>query len=393
MSLKTAPELPVTNLDLTEEQQMIRETVRRYAEEVIAPGARHADETCTFNLEAWKGMCELGLAGLPFPEEWGGAGMDSLSYIIAVEEVARVCASTALSYAAHVSLGTYPIYAWGRQPLKERYLRGLCTGEYMGAYGLTEPNAGSDSGGTQTMAADDGDHYVLNGRKCFITNGSYAKTFVCTAQSDKSKGAKGIIALIVDRDFPGFQVEPGEVKLGMRGSDWTNLVFQDCRVPKDFVLGPPGEGFSTFMKTLEGGRISIGALGVGIAQGALDQALKYAVEREQFGKPLADHQAVAFKLADMQVETNAARHLVYHAARLKDAGRPFGTESAMAKYFSSEVCMRVTYEAIQIFGGNGYSREYPVERMYRDAKLCTIGEGTSEVQKIIISRALLRLVR
>lgn len=393
MNSKTLADAPLTNLDLSEEQQMIRETVRRYAEEVIAPGARQADETCTFNLEAWKGMCELGLPGLPFPEEWGGAGLGTLAYAVAVEEVARVCASTALSYAAHVSLGTYPIYAWGRQPLKEKYLRGLIAGEFMGAYGLTEPNAGSDSGGTQTTAADAGDHYVLNGRKCFITNGSYAKTFVCTAQADKSKGPKGIVALIVDRDMPGFAVEPGETKLGMRGSDWTNLVFQDCKVPKDFVLGPPGEGFSTFMKTLEGGRISIGALAVGIAQGALDQAAKYACEREQFGVPLADHQAVAFKLADMQVETTAARHLVYHAARLKDAGRPFGTDSAMAKYYASEVCMRATYEAIQVLGGNGYSREYPVERMYRDAKLCTIGEGTSEVQKIIVSRALLRGLR
>ncbi len=211
-----------------------------------------------------------------------------------------------------------------------------------------------------------------------------------TAQTDKSKGAKGIVAMILDRDMEGFSIEKGETKLGMRGSDWVNLVFQDCRVPVNHLLGEEGDGFATFMKTLEGGRISIGALGVGIAQGALDQALKYAGEREQFGKPLSKHQAVAFKLADMQTEITAARHLVWHAARLKDAGRPYGTDSAMAKYFSSEVAMRCTYEAIQILGGNGYSREFPVERMYRDAKLCTIGEGTSEVQKIIISRDLIR---
>ncbi|MBC8328493.1 MAG: acyl-CoA dehydrogenase family protein [Planctomycetes bacterium] len=383
----------VTNFDLTDEQQMIRETVQRFANEVIAPGARQADEECAFPLDVWKQMCELGLAGLPFEEKWGGAGLDNLSYIIAVEEVSRVCGSTGLAYAAHVSLGTWPIYAFGSEALKQRYLPGLCAGEYMGAYGLTEPNAGSDSGGTQTTARLDGDHYVVNGAKCFITNGSYAKPFVITAQTDKSKGPKGIVALVVDRDSDGFQVDKGEVKLGMRGSDWTNLVFQDCLVPADNLLGKPETGFATFMKTLEGGRISIGALSLGIAQGALDQALRYATEREQFGKPLAQHQAVAFKLADMRTEITAARHLVYHAARLKDAGRDYGVAAAMAKYFASEVSVRATYEAIQVFGGNGYSREYPVERMYRDSKLNTIGEGTSEVQKLIISRDLLRQVR
>ena len=392
MSIETTQGF-ATNLDLSEEQQMIRETVRRFAEEVIGPGAREADENCQLNLEAWKGMCELGLPGLPFPEEVGGAGLDNLSYILAVEEIARVCASTSLTLAAHVSLGTWPIYAWGREPLKEKYLAGLCSGESMGAYGLTEPGAGSDSGGTRTTATRDGEYWILQGRKCFITNGSYAKTFVCTAQTDRSLGAKGIIAIVVDRDTPGFSIEPGETKLGMRGSDWVNLVFQDCRVPDEHVLGPPGEGFATFMKTLEGGRISIGALAVGIAQGAYEQALRYSTERVQFDRPLCDHQAVAFKLADMATEIAAARHLVYHAARLKDLGRDFGTEASMAKYFASEVSMRVTYEAIQIFGGNGYSREYPVERMYRDAKLCTIGEGTSEIQKLIISRSILRAFR
>lgn len=380
----------VTNFDLTEEQEMIRDMVRRFAEEVVAPGAGHADEHKELNQEAWEGMKELGMTGLPFPEEWGGAGMDQLSYIIAVEELAKVCASTALTYSAHVSLGTWPILAFGSEELKKRYLPGLCAGEFMGAYGLTEPGAGSDSAGTQTTAVKDGDDYIINGAKCFITNGSFAKSFVITAQTDKELGSKGIMAMVIDRDQPGFTIEPGEEKLGMRGSDWVNLVFQDCRLPQDAVLGLEGEGFATFMKTLEGGRISIGALGLGIAQGALDQAAAFAAEREQFGKPLARHQAVAFKLADMETEVQAARHLVYHAARLKDAGRPYGTEAAMAKYYASEVCMRATYEAIQIFGGNGYSREYPVERMYRDAKLCTIGEGTSEVQKIIISRELMK---
>ena len=380
----------VTNFDLTEEQEMIRDTVRRFANEVVAPGAAAADEHKQLNMDAWKGMCELGLPGLPFSEEVGGVGMDNLCYNIAVEELSRVCASTGLTLAAHVSLGTWPIYAFGSEALKERYLPGLCSGEFMGAYGLTEPGAGSDSAGTQTSAILDGDHYIINGAKCFITNGSHAKSFVITVQTDKALGAKGIMAMVIDRDQAGFKIEPGEEKLGMRGSDWVNLVFEDCRVPTDAVLGPEGEGFATFMKTLEGGRISIASLSLGIAQGALDQAVAYGKEREQFGVPLVKHQAVAFKLADMETEITAARHLVYHAARLKDADRPYGSAAAVAKYFASEVAMRCTYEAIQIFGGNGYSREYPVERMYRDAKLCTIGEGTSEVQQIIISRDLLK---
>ena len=380
----------LTNFDLTEEQEMIRDTVRRFAKEVVAPGAAAADEHKQLNMEAWQGMCELGLPGLPFSEDCGGVGLDNLCYNIAVEEISRVCASTGLTLAAHVSLGTWPIYAFGSDALKERYLPGLCSGEFMGAYGLTEPGAGSDSAGTTTTAVLDGDHYIINGAKCFITNGNHAKCFVITVQTDKALGAKGIMAMVIDRDQPGFKIEPGEEKLGMRGSDWVNLVFEDCRVPTDAVLGPEGEGFATFMKTLEGGRISIASLSLGIAQGALDQALAYGKEREQFGVALTKHQAVAFKLADMETEITAARHLVYHAARLKDLDRPYGTAAAMAKYYASEVAMRCTYEAIQIFGGNGYSREYPVERMYRDAKLCTIGEGTSEVQKIIISRDLLK---
>jgi alkylation response protein AidB-like acyl-CoA dehydrogenase len=382
-----------TNFDLTEEQEMIRETVERFANEVVAPGARQADEDCQLNEAAWEGMKELGLTGIPFDEKWGGAGMDTLSYILVVEEISRVCGSTGLTLAAHTSLGTYPIYAWGKEELKEQYLPGLCAGDYMGAYGLTEPGAGSDAAGTKTVGVKDGDDYIVNGAKCFITNGSYAKPFIITVQTDASLGAKGIIAMVIDGDTDGFSVLKGETKLGMRGSDWTNLVFQDCRVPVVNVLGEPENGFSTFMKTLEGGRISIGALSLGIAQGALDQALRYASEREQFGEPLLKHQAVAFKLAQMENEILAARHLVYHAARLKDAGREFGTAASHAKLYASEVSVRASYEAIQIFGGNGYSREYPVERMYRDSKLNTIGEGTSEVQKLIISRALAASLR
>lgn len=380
----------MTAFDLSEEQQMIRETVRKFAVEELEPIAGAIDEEHRFPMESWKKMAELGLTGIPISEEYGGAGLDTLSYILAVEEIARVCASTSLTLAAHVSLGTYPIYAWGTEELKRKYVPALASGAELGGYGLTEPGAGSDSGGTRTTAVRDGDSYVLNGRKCFITNASYARTLICTAVTDPGLGAKGISAFVVERDFPGFSVEKGEVKLGMRGSDWASLVFEDCRVPASNMVGPPGEGFKTFMKTLDGGRISIGALSLGIAQGALDKALRYADERETFGKKLHEHQAVAFKLADMETQVSAARHLVYHAARLKDAGRPFGRESAIAKLYASEAAMKVSYDAIQIYGGNGYSREYPVERYLRDAKLCTIGEGTSEIQRLVISRALVR---
>ncbi|MCB9883420.1 MAG: acyl-CoA dehydrogenase [Planctomycetes bacterium] len=379
-----------TAFDLTEEQQMIRESVRKFALEEVEPIATEIDEHQRFATETWEKMGALGLTGIPISEEYGGAGLDTLSYILAVEELARVCASTSLSYAAHVSLGTYPIYAWGSEELKRKYVPKLASGEHMGAYGLTEPGAGSDAGGTKTMAVRDGDQYVLNGRKCFITNANYAQTFVCTAVTEPGKGAKGISAFVVERDTPGFLIEKGEVKLGMRGSDWGSLVFDDCRVPVGNMVGPEGEGFATFMKTLEGGRISIGALSLGIAQGALDKALSHAQVRQAFGKPLAAQQAVQFKLATMATEIDAARHLVYHAARLKDAGRAFGKEGAMAKLFASEVAMRASYEAIQIYGGVGYSREYPVERYLRDAKLCTIGEGTSEIQRLVIARQILK---
>ena len=379
-----------TAFDLTEEQQMIRETVRKFAVEDVEPIAAELDRDQRFATETWEKMKELGLTGIPISEEYGGAGLNSLAYIIAVEEISRVCASTALGYAAHVSLGTYPIYAWGSDELRQKYVPSLASGEHMGAYGLTEPGAGSDAGGTKTMATRDGADYVLNGRKCFITNANYAQTFICTAVTEPGVGAKGISAFVVERDMPGFLIEKGEEKLGMRGSDWGSLVFESCRVPAANMVGPEGQGFATFMKTLDGGRISIGALGLGIAQGAYDKAMEHAQIRKTFGKPLAEHQAVGFKLATMATEIEAARHLVYHAARLKDAGRPFGKESAMAKLYSSEVAMRACYEAIQIYGGVGYSREYPVERYLRDAKLCTIGEGTSEIQRLVIARMLLK---
>lgn len=392
MSEATVPNATslVTGLDLTDEQRMLVETVRDFAASEVEPIAGEIDRNHRFPLETWKKMVELGITGIPISAEYEGAGLGTLAYILVVEELAKVCASTALTLAAHVSLGTYPIYAWGSEELRRRYVPDLASGRAMGAYGLTEPGAGSDSGGTKTMAVRKGDRYVLNGRKCFITNANFAQTFICTAVTEPGKGAKGISAFVVERSTKGFHVEKGEEKLGMRGSDWASLVFEDCEVPAGNMVGPEGEGFRTFMKTLDGGRISIGALALGIAEGSLIKAAAYSKQRIAFGKPLADQQAVAFKIATMATEIEAARHLVYHAARLKDAGLPFSKESAMAKLYASEVAMRASYEAIQIFGGNGYSQEYPVERYWRDAKLCTIGEGTSEIQRLVISRQVLK---
>jgi len=380
-------------LELTDEQQMVREMVADFARNELAPIAHEIDEEHRFPRESWDKIVELGLPGIPFPEEYGGSDQGTLAYAIAVEEVAKACASTGLTLAAHVSLGSYPIFAWGGETLAKRYLPGLISGEYMGAYGLTEPGAGSDSGGTRTTAVLDGDEWVLNGRKCFITNANHAGVFICTAVTDPGAGVKGISAFVVPREASGFSLEKGEVKLGMRGSDWAGLVFEDARIPRDHLLGPAGEGFKTFMKTLDGGRISIAALSLGIASGAFEETTRYVTEREAFGGTLTDQQAVQFKLADMDLEIEAARHLVYHAARLKDAGQPYTREGAMAKLYASEVAMRVTYDAIQLFGGFGYSREYPVERMWRDAKLCVIGEGTSEVQRMVIARELLRVAK
>lgn len=379
-----------TGLDLTDEQRLLVETVRKFALEEVEPIAREIDRSQRFPIENWKKMADLGLCGIPISEEFEGAGMGTLSYILVVEELAKVCASTALTLAAHTSLGTVPIFAWGSEPLRRRFVPDLASGRGMGAYGLTEPGAGSDAGGTKTVAVKKGDRYFLNGRKCFITNANFATTFICTAVTQPGIGAHGISAFVIPRDTPGFLIEKGEEKLGMRGSDWGSLVFEDCEVPAENIVGPEGQGFATFMKTLEGGRISIGALALGIAEGALDKATNYAKQRIAFGKPLASQQAVAFKIATMATEIEAARHLVYHAARRKDLGLPYGTEGSMAKLFASEVAMRATYEAIQIFGGNGYSSEYPVERYWRDAKLCTIGEGTSEIQRLVISRSILR---
>jgi len=377
------------NFSLSEEQQLLQETVRRFAEEQVAPRAMEMDRTSTFDLELWAQMRELGLTGIPIPEDLGGAGMDGLSYILTVEELARVCGSTALTLAAHVSLGIFPIEHAGNDAQRRQHVPDLASGEKIGSFGLTEPNAGSDSGGTQTTAVKKGDRYLLNGTKVFITNAGIGHTFVCTARTSNEPGSRGISAFIVEKDFKGFQLGQKLEKLGTRGSDWAELVFQDCEVPVENLLGQEGGGFKLFMKTLDGGRISIGAMALGLAQGAYERALKYATERKTFGKPIGHHQAIGFKLADMAVQIEAARHLVYHSARLKDAGLPFAKQSAMAKLFASEVAMKVTYDAIQVLGGYGYATEYEVERFWRDAKLTTIGEGTSEIQRLVISRQIL----
>lgn len=375
---------------LTEEQQMLREMVRDFAQNEVKPRAAEIDETCEFPWETVHKMGELGLMGIVFPEEYGGAGMDYVCYAIAVEELSRVCASTGITLAAHISLGVYPLYAFGNEEQKRRWLPDLCSGRILGAFGLTEPNAGSDAAATETTAVRVNGGWVVNGTKRFITNASVSQVYTFTAVTDKSKGTKGISAFVIPRDTPGFAVERKENKLGIRGSDTAGLSFQDCFIPDESLLGKEGEGFKYFMDTLNGGRISIGAMALGIAQGALDEALKYAKERKQFNRPIADFQINQFKLADMATWIEAARHLVYHAARLKDAGKPFIKEASMAKLFASEIATRCCEMAIQIHGGYGYTRDYPVERMWRDAKLCEIGEGTSEIQRLVIARELLR---
>lgn len=378
-----------TDMFLTDEQKMLRDTVRDFAEAEVKPIAAEIDEEERFPTETVKKMAELGLLGICFDEKYGGAGMDTLSYIIAVEELSRVCASTGITLAAHISLGIGPIDLFGTEEQKRKYMPPLCAGEYLGAFGLTEPNAGSDAGGTESTAVLDGNEWVLNGSKIYCTNGSVAGTVVATAVTDKSKGTKGISSFIVETGNPGFSVGKHERKLGIRGSDTVEVHFEDCRIPKENILGTPGEGFKQFLITLDGGRISIGAMALGIAQGAFEQSLQYSQERQQFGKPIAAFQTIQNKLADMATEIEAARHLVYHAARLKDAGKSYSRQSAIAKLYASEVSVRVTNEAIQTHGGYGYIKEYPVERMFRDAKLTTIGEGTSEIQKLVIARNLL----
>jgi len=377
-------------LALSDDEQMLRGTIRRFAEDEVLPGELERDKKAEFHSDLVKKLAELGLLGIPVPEEFGGAGMSTMCYVLTVEEIAKVSGSLALTLAAHTSLGTMPIVDFGSDEQKRTFVPPLARGDYLGAFGLTEPGAGSDSGATKTSATREGDEYVLSGQKAWITNAGEAGSFVVTARTSAGRGTEGISAFIVKRDTAGFSIGKPEKKLGLHSSDSRPIYFDHCRVPANQRLGPEGEGFKYFMRTLDRGRIIIGSMALGLAEGALARALQYAKERKTFGREIANHQAVAFKLADMATGIEAARHLIYHAARRKDAGLPFAREAAMAKLFASEMAMRVTSDAIQIHGGYGFTREYHVERMYRDAKLCTIGKRTSEVQRLMISRSLVQ---
>ncbi|MFK8793077.1 acyl-CoA dehydrogenase [Planococcus plakortidis] len=374
------------NFDLTQEQQMIKKTMREFADKVVAPGAVKRDRTKEFPKEAFKQLADMGMMGLPFDEAYGGAGADTTSFAIVTEELSRVCASTGITYSAHISLGGAPLSLFGTEEQKQKYLAPICTGESFGAFGLTEPNAGSDAGGTETRAVEDGDDWVINGSKVYITNASHAKHLAITAITGMNDGKKEISAIIVPTDAEGFTVIDNYEKMGLNASNTTELVLENVRVPKENLLGKRGEGFKQFLVTLDGGRIGIAAMAVGIAQGAFNKALAYAKERKQFGKPLSEFQVTQFKLADMAMKIELARNMVYKAAWLKDQGRPFTKEASMAKLYASEMAMEVADEAIQIHGGYGYMKEYEVERYMRDAKLLEIGEGTSEVQRMVISR-------
>jgi alkylation response protein AidB-like acyl-CoA dehydrogenase len=376
------------NFDLTPEQEMIKKTIKDFADQEVAPGAVERDKTKQFPKEVFNKLADMGIMGLPFPEEYGGAGADTVSFAIVTEELSRVCASTGITYSAHISLGGAPIYLFGTEEQKQKYLTPICTGESFGAFGLTEPNAGSDAGGTRTSAKEVNGEFVISGNKCFITNASYANYLALTAVTGESDGKKEISAIIVPTDSQGFKVIDNYEKMGLNASNTTELVLEDVRVPVENLLGKRGEGFKQFLTTLNGGRIGIGAMAVGIAQGAFEKALSYAKERKQFGKSISSFQAIQFKLADMAVKIELARNMVYKAAWLKDQGRVFAKEAAMCKLYASEICMEVASQAVQIHGGYGYMKEYQVERMMRDAKLLEIGEGTSEVQRMVISRLM-----
>ena len=380
------------NFALTDEQALIRETVRTFAERELAPSAGERDEEERFDRALmFDKVAELGLAGVVFPEEYGGAGADYISYAIAVEELSRVCAATGVTLSAHLSLGANPIFMFGSEAQKQRYLRPLATGEKLGAFALTEPSAGSDAGGTRTTASRDGDAWVLTGNKIFTTNGGEAEIYIVFARSDKdAEKHHGISAFIVEKGTPGFSFGKKEKKMGIRSSPTMELVFDHCRIPVENLLGKEGEGFKVAMKTLDGGRIGIAAQALGIAQGAFEAALAYARERKQFDQAIAGFQGVQFMLADMATRIEAARLLVYQSAWRASAGLSYGKESAMAKLAASEAAMWVTTKAVQVHGGYGYTREFPVERMMRDAKITEIYEGTSEVQRIVIGTTITR---
>jgi butyryl-CoA dehydrogenase len=398
------------SLYFSEQHLAVRGMVRDFARSDVAPVAARLDEAAEFPWENVRRMGELGLLGVPWPEELGGAGLDTLAYMIAIHEMAKVDASHAITISAHTTLGTSPIVHFGTDAQKARYVPLLATGRVLGGFGLTEPDAGSDAGGTRTTAVRRNGHYVLNGSKRFITHGSVGEVFVVTAVTDPSAGTKGISSFILTKEtcdldaarrvgvghepslpaLDGFRAGKKEDKLGWRASDTSELIFEDVEVPAENLLGEEGLGFVNFMRTLDAGRIGIAALSLGLAEGAFEQALRYSTERKQFGRAIVDFQGVSFPLADMATEIEAGKQMLYHAAWLAQNGKPFSKQAAMAKLFCSELSMRATIKAIQIHGGYGYTKDYPVERMMRDAKICEIGEGTSEVQRLVIARHLLR---
>jgi alkylation response protein AidB-like acyl-CoA dehydrogenase len=378
------------NFELTDEQRLIRDTVRELAQAEFAPRAKDIDEQARFPAENFARLAEMGLMGLPIPEKYGGAGADTLSYALAVEEVSAACGSTGLIYAAHTSLGCGPIYAFGSEEQKHKYLPPLTAGEMLAAFGLTEPHAGSDPAATRTVAEKRGDKWVLNGQKMWITSGAIAGVLIATARTIVDGQERGLSCFIVEKDTPGFIPGKDEPKMGLKGSVTSQLYFEDCVIPEANLLGQPGRGLAQMLATLDSGRISIGAMALGLGRAALEAAIAYAKDRTAFGKPIAEHQAIQWKIADCAMGLEAGRLLVYQAAWLKDQGqRRFTKEAAMAKLFASEAAERCCFEAIQIHGGMGYSREFPVERIYRDNRLTSIGEGTSEINRMVIARQVL----
>lgn len=378
------------NFSLTKEQTLFLQMIREFAEKEVKPLAAEVDENERFPEETVRKMAKLGIMGIPFPTKYGGAGADNMLYSMAVEELSRACATTGIIVSAHTSLCAAPIYEQGTEEQREKYLPKLCSGEWLGAFGLTEPNAGTDAASQQTTAVLDGDEYVLNGSKIFITNALYADIYIVMAMTDKSLGTKGISAFIVEKGTPGFSIGKKEKKLGIRGSATCELIFEDCRIPKENLLGRLGGGFGVAMKTLDGGRIGVASQALGIAQGAMDETVKYVKERKQFGKAIGQFQNTQFQLADLDTKIEAARLLIRIAAFKKDQKLPYSVDAARAKLFASETAMEMTVKAVQFHGGYGYTREYPVERMMRDAKITEIYEGTSEVQRMVISANLLK---
>lgn len=375
---------------LSEDTELLRREVRKFAEKEIRPHVMTWDEKKIFPRAVMKQLGEMGMMGIIFPESYGGAGMGYIEYAVVVEELSRVCGSVGISIAAHNSLCSNHIYAMGNEAQKQKYLLPLASGQALGAWGLTEPGAGSDAGAQQTTAKKEGSYWILNGTKNFITHGTEGDIAVVMARTRPGKGTDGISAFILEKGMNGFRPGKQEDKLGLRASDTSELILEDVKVSEDHLLGEEGVGFKQAMKTLDGGRISIGALALGMAQGAFEESVKYAKVRQTFGKPIIEHQAIAHKLAEMQVKVEAARLLIYKAANLKDQGLPYAKAASMAKLYASEAGYEVANEAVQIFGGYGYSKDYPVEKYYRDIKLCTIGEGTSEIQRTVIARYLMQ---